>query len=104
MLRRHAYPIPLAFLPTWLASLGDDAAVNLFVALQGWGGGAMFVRPTITELARQTHHSRSTIYHTLARLIRYGVLLERRRPNGQKEWHCLPARECDLEEEIGEAS
>lgn len=78
----------LCWVPAWLVI--DAIAASVFCALQIHGAGERYVRPPVTELAHETHHSRSTIYRALRRLTSYGVVSERPGRNGRNEWHCLP--------------
>ena len=89
--------MPLAFVPTWLATRASAATpLQVFIALQGHGAGALYVAPTIRELAHETEHSTKTVDRAIHQLVQWGVVLERRRANHRREWHCLPAREDDI--------
>ena len=92
------FAIPLAFVPTWLCKFGRRAApmLAIFIALQGYGGGAIWVRPSVTSLADDTGMSRGSVYRCLRELVRLGVVLERTYKGRRREWHCLPAREEDV--------
>ena len=94
----------LAIAPRWLAHSSDDIAYRLFAILQDHGGLKRYVRPSIAQLARETRHARQTIYNALARLIAYGVLAQRTRPDGLKEWRCLIDMSPRSDSPIGVAS
>lgn len=79
----------VALAPFWLARLHDDLALTLYIRLQEHGARRRYVRPPVAQLARETAHARGTIYHALRRLVSYGAIRERIRPNGLAEWFCL---------------
>lgn len=79
----------VALSPFWLAHLHDDLAFSLYAILQEHGARRRYVRPPVAQLAREAGHTRTTIYHALRRLVSYGAIRERRRPNGLAEWFCL---------------
>ena len=81
-------------IPLWLVRLADDTAIALYARLQEHGARRRYVRPSVSQLARETGHTRQTIYRAIRRLIAYGAIAERIRANGLAEWHCRIAAEA----------